>query len=572
MRYHLLACDYDGTIAKHGAVEPDTIAALHQVSESGRRVVLVTGRDLPDLLRVLTDASLFDWIVAENGGVLYHPETREEQLLAPEPSNELVKLLRQRGVQPLSVGRTIIATWEPNENIVLTAIRELGLELQVIFNKGAVMVLPASVNKRSGLSALLGKISISPHNCVGVGDAENDHAFLALCEFSVAVANALPALKQSVDWVATLPHGEGVRELVNHLLTNDLQSADLQPRRHRVTLGSFGDGAEFTIPAVGPLGLVAGASGAGKTTATLAILEQLAAREYQLCIIDPEGDYDSFPSAIVVGTADHPPDMAQIPKLLMQPTTHVVINLLAIPVADRPRFFMRLLMELQQFRGTYGHPHWIAVDEAHHVLDAAFEPTVSPLSADLESMLFVTVHPQRLHATLLSRIDFALTIGSEARSTLSALVPELDTDEGTGDASDQAIGTDRLVLWQRDCPRVVRQVTLLASTARQRRHRRKYAKGELGPDKSFYFRGVDSKLNLRAQNLVAFNELGAGVDDETWLFHLARGDYSKWIREAIKDDSLADKVAEVETLNSVSAQETRDHIRELIESIYTAPA
>src|SRR5512145_3033402 len=112
VRYHLLACDYDGTIAKQGMVDPDTAAALRQVSESGRRVVLVTGRDLPDLLRVLPDASLFDWIVAENGGVLYHPETREDQPLAPEPSEELVTLLRQRGVQPLSVGRTIIATWE----------------------------------------------------------------------------------------------------------------------------------------------------------------------------------------------------------------------------------------------------------------------------------------------------------------------------------------------------------------------------------------------------------------------------------------------------------------------------
>ena len=71
-------------------------------------------------------------------------------------------------------------------------IRELGLELQVIFNKGAVMVLPAGVNKATGLAAALESLGLSPHNAVGVGDAENDHAFLALCECAVAVANALP--------------------------------------------------------------------------------------------------------------------------------------------------------------------------------------------------------------------------------------------------------------------------------------------------------------------------------------------------------------------------------------------
>jgi hypothetical protein len=68
----------------------------------------------------------------------------------------------------------------------------------------------------------------------------------------------------------------------------------------------------------------------------------------------------------------------------------------------------------------------------------------------------------------------------------------------------------------------------------------------LGEDDSFYFRGPAGNLNLRAQNLVLFNQIAEGVDDETWLYHLHRGDYSRWFREAIKDDVLADEVARVE--------------------------
>ena len=96
--------------------------------------------------------------------------------------------LRQRGVAPLAAGEVIVATREPHETAVLAAIRELGLELQVIFNKGAVMVLPAGVNKATGLLAALEELKISPHNVVGVGDAENDHSFLKICERSAAVA------------------------------------------------------------------------------------------------------------------------------------------------------------------------------------------------------------------------------------------------------------------------------------------------------------------------------------------------------------------------------------------------
>ncbi|HEV2729789.1 MAG TPA: HAD hydrolase family protein, partial [Terriglobales bacterium] len=62
-------------------------------------------------------------------------------------------------------------------------------------------------NKASGLKAALDELSLSFHNVVGIGDAENDHAFLAVCECGVAVANALPALKDRADIVTAGDHG-----------------------------------------------------------------------------------------------------------------------------------------------------------------------------------------------------------------------------------------------------------------------------------------------------------------------------------------------------------------------------
>src|SRR5262249_11536305 len=159
---------------------------------------------------------------AENGALLYQPGRNEARLLAPAPPDAFVQALRERGVAPMSVGRAIVATWHPHETAVLEGIRDQGLEMQGIFNKDAVMVLPSGVNKASGLAAALHEMGLSPHEVVAVGDAENDHAFLSLCECSVAVANALPSLQEHADWVTKGDHGAGVVELIDALVEDDL--------------------------------------------------------------------------------------------------------------------------------------------------------------------------------------------------------------------------------------------------------------------------------------------------------------------------------------------------------------
>jgi len=231
MRYFCLICDYDGTIAHDGRCAPSTVEALKRVRASGRKLILATGRQLTELQEVFPEHAVFDRIVAENGAVLYRPANQECTVLADSPSAEFVDELRRRRVQPLSVGQCIVATWRPFASTVLEVIRGMGLDLQVISNKDAVMVLPSGVNKASGLQIALNELRLSPHNTVGVGDAENDHVFLGMCECSVAVANALPALKEHADLVTAGSHGAGVEELIERLLSEDL--ASLAPRLTR---------------------------------------------------------------------------------------------------------------------------------------------------------------------------------------------------------------------------------------------------------------------------------------------------------------------------------------------------
>jgi hydroxymethylpyrimidine pyrophosphatase-like HAD family hydrolase len=233
MRYLAVACDYDGTIAKDGNVDPETIASLERTKASGRRLILATGRELEDLAQVFPAVGLFDRVVGENGAIVHDPRAGTVKRLAEPPPPRFIQMLRDRGITPLSIGHVIVATRQPNETVVLQLIRDLGLELQLIFNKGAVMVLPSSINKGLGVIAALKELDLSPHNCVGVGDAENDHAFLSVCECSAAVANALPGIKERVDFVSQRTHGAGVRELLDLVITDDLRSLEASPGRHR---------------------------------------------------------------------------------------------------------------------------------------------------------------------------------------------------------------------------------------------------------------------------------------------------------------------------------------------------
>ncbi|CAN5723778.1 hypothetical protein BH09VER1_BH09VER1_35050 [soil metagenome] len=221
MKWQALATDFDGTIATDGVVDEPTKSALLQFQSTGAKTLLVTGRELPEFQSLNIFLPMFDLVVAENGAVIYEPKTGETRSLAAGPPEAFLTGLASRGVTPLSAGVSIVATREPHEIIVLELIKEMGLEYHVVFNKGAVMILPSGVNKATGLTVALSTLGIPPENVIGVGDAENDHAFLEMCGLPVAVANALPALMGKAAW--TTPHsaGAGVVDLIEAALRGE---------------------------------------------------------------------------------------------------------------------------------------------------------------------------------------------------------------------------------------------------------------------------------------------------------------------------------------------------------------
>jgi hydroxymethylpyrimidine pyrophosphatase-like HAD family hydrolase len=569
MYFAALATDYDGTLAEDGLVAEETVAALHSFRQSGRKLILVTGRELPDLERVFPRLGLFDAAVLENGAVLVDPATGEQILLGDAAPPVFIEELRRRRVTPLSVGRSIVATWEPNEKIVLDTIRELGLELQIVFNKGAVMVLPAGINKASGLAAALTRLQLSPLNVVGIGDAENDHAFPRACGCAVAVANALPMVKADAEIVTNAPRGAGVVETIGRILDDDLAAIIPRLERQTVAIARDLEGEPVRLhPKCGGV-LIAGTSGGGKSTAATGLIENIVERGFQLCVVDPEGDYADVEGALVLGDAKSPPRLTEIVELLAKPEQSALVNLLALDTAEKPHFLSELLPALARLRVETARPHWLVIDEAHHLLPSGWSGAPLVLPQEFAAYVLIAVEPEHISAEALQGIDYTLALGNEADRVVASFCKAVGQPAPA--PLGQPIGRGQAVFWSRRSEQL-RLVSTIHPRREQQRHSRKYAEGELGEDKSFYFRGPDGALNLRAQNLALFLQIAEGIDDRTWLHHLRAGDYSRWVRDKIKDRELADEVATTENDQGLAPSESRKRVKKAIESRYTGSA
>ncbi|MBA3956851.1 MAG: HAD-IIB family hydrolase [Parachlamydiaceae bacterium] len=565
MYFMALALDYDGTLSINGKVSEETILALTKLKASGRRLILVTGRQIEELKKIFERLDLFDRVVAENGALIYTPQSQAQQLLAEPPPPEFIEKLKACGVTPIMIGNVIVSTHEPQEITVLKVIREMNLELNIIFNKGAVMILPSSVNKATGLTAVLKELGLSMHNVVGIGDAENDHSFLRAVGLGVAVANASAAVKQSAALTTMNPSSLGVAEIIKQLLENEYEF--FSKVQHKIPIGTDRDNILVELAPADRV-LIAGNSGIGKSTLATVLTEKMVLKSFQFCIFDPEGDYEKLENSFSVGEAKIAPSVEQVIDLLKDPSHSIVVNTLGIDLNERPAFFVNISTKLINLKASTGRPHWIIIDEAHHLMPAAQQSlTVSLIQ---EGTILITVHPEAIEPDALKVLNVIILMGPQAPAIMEKVSKIIG--EALPNVEIPIPNDDELLVWQRTPISAIKIVKAYKPLQQHKRHTRKYATGNLDDELCFYFRGPNNALYLKAQNLMIFLQIAEGVDDATWMYHLRRSDYSHWFQIHIKDDILSKETAIIERDKTFTAAESRELISNLIKRLYTAPA
>lgn len=222
-RWTVLASDFDGTLATEGWVPVEALAAVARFRARGGRFVLVTGRRLPELFEVFPETDkVADLVIAENGGILHDPAAPPDTLLGPPPPEDLKEVLVSSGVVDVEIGELLVSAWRADEIAVRRAAHHLEPRwpCQVVPNKDRVMLLPAGVDKGTGLRAAVRALGAELTEVVGIGDGENDVPLLQAAGLGVAVADAVPVLLGQADLCTKGRASLGVIEAVDVLLSS----------------------------------------------------------------------------------------------------------------------------------------------------------------------------------------------------------------------------------------------------------------------------------------------------------------------------------------------------------------
>ena len=419
------------------------------------------------------------------------------------------------------------------------------------FNRSRVMVLPQGISKATGLREALNALRLSLHNCIAIGDAENDFQLLDACEIGVAVAWGSRPLRAIADEVL---QGDGPAAVADYIrrVVEHVRLPHNRVDRRRVLLGQMAGGHLLEIAVHGRVILVAGDPRSGKSWVTGLFCEQLILQGYCLCVIDPEGDYaplEALPGVVLFGGDDDPPPrLSDVGRALRYPDISVVIDLSQSTHGEKVEYLNALLPMLAGLRRNTGQPHWIVLDEAHYFLH---EPDFRRrVDIELAAYMLVTHRVSNLHADLLKEVESIIvtqiTDAHEARALTTMYGrpgEEAEWEKLLGGLTiDEAALVPRV-----DAPeRRMQRFKVANRLTPHVRHRSKYLEVPMLERHAFVFTRKGRPFGSPARTLKEFVTMLARLPRDSIDGHAHRGDFSRWIANVFGDQPLAAEIRKVE--------------------------
>lgn len=583
MHLGILACDLDGTLTQEHDVPARTWEVLRRARADGLVIIAVTGRILGSFSEQAPFFEVCEAVVAEDGAVVLFPRTRT----VVRPFGSLNRLLARRIEQleiPLEKGSAIFATREPHDKEILKVLKETGGGATVEYNRGAVMVLPPGATKGTGLRYALQELGYSPRNVLACGDAENDRSLFEMSEMAVAVPNSSPDIQRLADAVLERPDGAGVEDLIEGLLKGRLPARRVRPER-RIFLGTKADDTPVYLDPFLFLDrnlAIVGASACGKSWLAGLVAEEVLKKEYQVCIIDPEGDYRSLKAfrhtLLLGGSKTTLPPVVNVITLLDYSSVNLVLDLSAYSETERKRYVLEFLGSLRALRAHRKRPHWILVDEAQ----GFFPPEESEPTSILTDVMkqggvaLVTYRPSGVSEQVLGQVNNWMMTRSGDESELRALAshfPRLDESMSRTLAS-LPVG-EAIICFacsNREGPPLQEMIRFRTAPrdVPHIRHLHKYLQVPLPTEKRFYFSDGHGGSHGSAASLWELTNMLGQVPVRSLEFHSARGDLARWIEGVLQDEELARHIRKLkrrgltgEQLRSALAQSVRARYEEL---------
>ncbi len=544
MKLSVIALDYDGTIARDDTVHPTVRQAIADARARRVVVLIVTGRRLDDLRQAAGDLHLVDAIVAENGGVLHFPATGYTAVVAPSPSPALLEELTARGIHH-EAGQCLVEAAAADAAAILDAIQTRELPIVLAFNRSRLMLLPQSVSKATGLREALAILRLSPHSAVAVGDAENDHQLLRVCEVGVAVCWARcrpPPISSSTARGHPLSRRSsprwrapgGCRSSRSGAASSSL-AIPTRVRRSRWPCR----GATCWWPAMR----------ARASRGWPGCWPKLILQRYSVCVIDPEGDYrplEHLPGVAVLGGADPLPRPRELLRALRHAESSVVLDLSRLVHREKVDYVSALLPALVTLRQRTGLPHRIVMDEAHYFLTQYL--AVSLLDFVRNGYTLVTYRASHFLAGVRRASEVVIVTNQSDPEEVAAL-----------HATCSRNGTDRVEDWipvlgalrigeaaalpiTEEAGNALRRIHLAPRLTHHVRHREKYVDIPIPESRGFVFTRRGKPSGTSARTLREFVQALAGEHPGALETHMRAGDFSRWVRDVFGDYPVASTI------------------------------
>lgn len=512
----VVATDIDGTLTSNGQLSAEVLLAVDQARLGGVLVVLVTGRigsELTAQFPRLIEHS--DALVLENGGVAVVDGVAHRLAVAVDTTLDVE--LTSRGI-PFRRGEVLLALDCHYAPTVVELVGQLGLDCQVIRNRGALMVVPTGVTKGTGLQAVLALLNRSPHNVIAIGDAENDVPMLAAAEIGIAVGNAVPSVKAHADEVLEEPDGKGLAHLLNGRLLSGARR--WCPDRRWIDVGTFADGAAATVPGSQGRILVTGPAASGKSHVIGLMAERWISAGYGVLIVDPEGDHTQLrglDNVVLVDSRHYLPEPSELVDML-HPSSSMVVDISNLVDSDKSSYVHRLRATVEAHREEHGFPHWVIYDEAQ-----LLGPEQEARWARRGGYVLSSYAPGALPADEVEASDVIIEMDCPGVADDTARLTRCATIRSGGVSPREFTPAERRTV--------------------HTRHRHKYADIALPRERRFYFRVVDGQSISPAATMGDFSAAVSRLAPEALRFHLERGDFSRWLEHTITDSELATEVA-----------------------------
>lgn len=218
------AVDIDGTITENGGgrIHLDSLEALRRLTDMGHNVIYVTGRSSVEAFLLAVYGGTTKIAVGENGGCVTFDSDEHTLLGNLEECNNAFQVIKngidnvkKKHVFPRMTEVVLERTFDLD--LARKIISENNINVELSDSQYAYHINSSGIDKGSGFSKIMNKLSILRDDVIAIGDSATDVPLFRVAKTSVALGNASEQVKSEATMTVSANAGDGVLEALDKL-------------------------------------------------------------------------------------------------------------------------------------------------------------------------------------------------------------------------------------------------------------------------------------------------------------------------------------------------------------------